>query len=42
VPAQVREVHRRQDLDDLSLPVQFFMMTPGPIYAAGFLLTVVG
>jgi hypothetical protein len=29
-------------LTDLSLPVQFFMMTPGPIYAAGFLLTVVG
>jgi len=30
------------DLTDLSLPVEFFMMTPGPIYAAGFLLTVVG
>lgn len=30
------------ELTDLSLPVQFFMMTPGPIYAAGFLLTVVG
>jgi hypothetical protein len=29
-------------LTDLSLPVQFFMMTPGPIYAAGFLLAVVG
>ena len=24
------------DLTDLSLPVEFFMMTPGPIYAAGF------
>ena len=30
------------ELTDLSLPVQFFMMTPGPIYAAGFLLAVVG
>ena len=30
------------DLTDLSLPVEFFMMTPGPIYAAGFLLTIVG
>jgi hypothetical protein len=30
------------ELVDLSLPVQFFMMTPGPIYAAGFLLVVVG
>jgi len=30
------------ELIDLSLPVQFFMLTPGPIYAAGFLLTVVG
>jgi hypothetical protein len=30
------------ELTDLSLPVQFFMMTPGPIYAAGFLLVVVG
>lgn len=30
------------ELTDLSLPVQFFMMTPGPIYAAGFLLIVVG
>jgi hypothetical protein len=30
------------DLTELSLPVQFFLMTPGPIYAAGFLLTVVG
>lgn len=30
------------ELTDLSLPVQFFMITPGPIYAAGFLLTVVG
>jgi hypothetical protein len=30
------------ELTDLSLPVQFFMLTPGPIYAAGFLLTVVG
>jgi hypothetical protein len=29
-------------LTDLSLPVQFFMLTPGPIYAAGFLLAVVG
>ncbi len=29
------------DLVDLSLPVQFFMMTPGPIYAAGYLLVVV-
>jgi len=31
-----------KELVDLSLPVQFFMMTPGPIYAAGFLLAVVG
>ena len=30
------------DLVDLSLPVQFFLMTPGPIYAAGFLLVVIG
>lgn len=30
------------DLTELSLPVQFFLMTPGPIYAAGFLLTLVG
>lgn len=30
------------ELTDLSFPVQFFMMTPGPIYAAGFLLAVVG
>jgi hypothetical protein len=30
------------ELTDLSLPVQFFMMTPAPIYAAGFLMTVVG
>jgi hypothetical protein len=30
------------DLVDLSLPVQFFLMTPGPIYAAGYLLVVVG
>lgn len=30
------------ELADLSLPVQFFMTTPGPIYAAGFLLAVVG
>jgi len=30
------------ELTDLSLPVQFFLMTPAPIYAAGFLLTVVG
>ncbi|HZE95523.1 MAG TPA: hypothetical protein VE981_00705 [Planctomycetota bacterium] len=29
------------ELTDLSLPVQFFMTTPGPIYAAGFLLVVV-
>ncbi len=29
------------ELTDLSLPVQFFMMTPGPVYAAGFLLVVV-
>lgn len=29
------------ELTDLSLPVQFFLMTPAPIYAAGFLLTVV-
>jgi len=29
------------ELTDLSLPVQFFMMTPAPIYAAGFLLVVV-
>ena len=31
-----------KELVDLSLPVQFFMMTPGPIYAAGFLLAVTG
>lgn len=30
------------EFTDLSLPVQFFMMTPGPIYAAGFLLALVG
>jgi hypothetical protein len=30
------------DLVDLSLPVQFFLMTPGPIYASGYLLVVVG
>jgi hypothetical protein len=30
------------DLTELSLPVQFFLMTPGPIYAAGFLLAIVG
>ena len=30
------------DLTELSLPVQFFLMTPGPIYAAGFLLAVTG
>ena len=30
------------ELTDLSLPVQFFMVTPGAIYAAGFLLAVVG
>ena len=30
------------ELAELSFPVQFFMMTPGPIYAAGFLLAVVG
>jgi len=29
------------ELTDLSLPVQFFMLTPGPVYAAGFLLVVV-
>ncbi|MBV8881440.1 MAG: hypothetical protein JO332_15850, partial [Planctomycetaceae bacterium] len=29
------------ELTDFSMPVQFFLMTPGPIYAAGFLLTVV-
>ena len=29
------------ELTDLSLPVQFFLMTPAPIYAAGFLLAVV-
>jgi len=29
------------EFNDLSLPIQFFMLTPGPIYAAGFLLTVV-
>ena len=29
------------ELTDLSLPIQFFLTTPGPIYAAGFLLTVV-
>jgi hypothetical protein len=26
---------------DLPLPVQFFMLSPGPIYAAGFLLVVI-
>jgi len=30
------------ELTDLSLPIQFFLTTPGPIYAAGFLLAVVG
>ena len=30
-----------KEMTDLSLPIQFFMMTPGPIYAAGFLLAVV-
>ena len=30
------------DLTELSLPVQFFLMTPGPIYAAGYLLAVTG
>ena len=30
------------DLVDLSMPVQFFLMTPGPIYAAGYLLVVIG
>jgi len=30
------------ELTDLSLPIQFFLTTPAPIYAAGFLLTVVG
>jgi hypothetical protein len=30
------------DLAELSLPVQFFLMTPGPIYAAGYLLAVTG
>src|SRR5262249_21558708 len=29
------------EITDLSYPVQFFMTTPGPIYAAGFLLAVV-
>jgi hypothetical protein len=29
------------EFSDLSLPIQFFMMTPGPIYAAGVLLAVV-
>lgn len=29
------------EFSDLSLPIQFFMLTPAPIYAAGFLLTVV-
>jgi hypothetical protein len=29
------------EFNDLSLPIQFFMLTPGPVYAAGFLLTVV-
>ncbi len=29
------------ELTDLSLPVQFFLMSPAPIYAAGFLLAVV-
>jgi len=29
------------EFSDLSLPIQFFMLTPGPIYAAGFLLVVV-
>jgi hypothetical protein len=32
----------QMDLTELSLPVQFFLMTPGPIYAAGFLLAIVG
>jgi hypothetical protein len=30
------------ELTDLSLPVQFFLTTPAPIYASGFLLVVVG
>jgi len=30
------------ELTDLSLPVQFFLTTPAPIYASGFLLAVVG
>jgi hypothetical protein len=29
------------DITDLSVPAQFFLTTPPPIYAAGFLLTVV-
>ncbi len=29
------------EFNDLSLPIQFFMLTPAPIYAAGFLLAVV-
>jgi hypothetical protein len=29
------------EFNDLSLPIQFFMLTPAPIYAAGFLLIVV-
>ena len=29
------------EFNDLSLPIQLFMLTPAPIYAAGFLLTVV-
>jgi hypothetical protein len=31
----------QMDLVDLSLPVQFFLMTPAPIYGAGFLLFIV-
>ena len=29
------------ELTDLSLPIQFFLTTPAPIYAAGYLLSVV-
>jgi len=29
------------EITDFSLPVEFFLMTPAPIYAAGFLLAVV-
>ena len=32
----------QMDLTDLSLPAQFFILTPAPIYAAGYLLLLVG